>query len=137
MARLVLSTIIATLAIFLGLCNGSPVTSSPETRVLNEGSSSLKPLHFARRDAAGYRTRHLRPEDYIPKAKRDGIVAPDVGQMATFTSGEPEPTRLALGATFLSNSNHVIDDQNVDNVAGPTTDAGTCGAVEVSCVMLM
>ena len=58
-------------------------------------------------------------------AKRDGISAPDVGQIATFTSGVPEPSRLALGGTFLSNSNHEIDAQNPDNVAAPTTDAGT------------
>lgn len=57
-------------------------------------------------------------------AKRDGISAPDVGQIATFTSGVPEPSRLALGSTFLSNSNHELDSQNPDNVAAPTTDAG-------------
>lgn len=85
----------------------------------------MRPLHFARRDSAGYETRHLRPEAFMPRAKRDTTTTTaDVGQMATFTSGVPEPTRGALGATFLSNSNHEIDEQNVDNVAAPLTDAG-------------
>lgn len=88
------------------------------------------PLHLARRRASGYQPRHLRPEDVVadPEAvlrKRDGVSPPDLGQMATFTAGDPEPTRLGKGYKFLSNSNHELDKQNVDNVAPPTTDQGT------------
>lgn len=76
----------------------------------------------------GYQSRHLRVEEDIPSmVKRDAapVSTPDVGQIATFT-GDPQPIRGALGATFISNSNHEIDKQNVDNVAGPTTDQGLC-----------
>ena len=118
------STIVAIGAILSALCSASPVPDNRTKQPTPRSSSTLKSLHFARRDATGYQPRHLRPEEYIPMVKRDGISAPDLGQIATFTSGDPEPTRLALGATFLSNSNHEIDQQNVDNVAGPTTDAG-------------
>lgn len=104
--------------------SASPISDTQVREFLARRDSSLRPLHLTRRDAAGYQTRHLRPEEYIPMAKRDGISAPDVGQIATFTSGVPEPSRLALGGSFLANSNHQLDMQNVDNVAGPTTDAG-------------
>lgn len=49
----------------------------------------------------------------------------DLGQIASFPSGAPEPMRGALGYKFLSESNADIDRQNIDNVAAPPTDAGT------------
>ncbi|KIP06640.1 hypothetical protein PHLGIDRAFT_449349 [Phlebiopsis gigantea 11061_1 CR5-6] len=111
------------LALVASLTSASPITDGEVKEFLAREDSSIRPLHFARRDSTGYETRHLRPEAFMPREKRDST--PDVGQMATFTSGVPEPTRGALGATFLANSNHQIDAQNVDNVAAPTTDAGT------------
>ena len=56
--------------------------------------------------------------------KREDVTPPDVGQIATFGSSQPEPTRLGSGFKFLSNTNTEIDEQNVDNVAPPTTDQG-------------
>ncbi|GJE89104.1 bicupin oxalate decarboxylase/oxidase [Phanerochaete sordida] len=87
---------------------------------------------LARRTTLGRSPRHLRPEDVVaafpddgPRiGKRDGVSPPDVGQMATFTGSDPEPTRLGTGFKFLANSNHALDRQNVDNVAPPTTDQG-------------
>ena len=91
------------------------------------------PLHLTRRRESGYQPRHLRPEEFVvvpadepaTKVKRDGVEAPDVGQMASFTAENPEPTRLGTGYKFLSNTNVQIDKQNVDNVAPPTTDQGS------------
>lgn len=118
-----------TLTAQLSLSVASPVTDNPAVEVRREYVRS--PLHLARRHAEGYQPRHLRPEEFVvyepaatPVAKRDDISPPGVGQIATFTSSYPEPTRLGLGFEFLSNSNHEIDQQNIDNVAGPTTDQG-------------
>lgn len=67
--------------------------------------------------------RHLRPV-YETKTKRDSITPPDVGQIGDFSGSDPEPVRGALGDSFLQGSNTAIDEQNVDNLAPPTTDAG-------------
>ncbi|EMD34942.1 hypothetical protein CERSUDRAFT_116466 [Gelatoporia subvermispora B] len=103
------------------------------SRELAEGSY-VKPLGpLARRAAAGHDPRHLRPDDYLPSeykrydpfTKRDSIAPPDIGQEANFNGNDPEPERNGLGASFLANSNHEIDEQNLDNVAGPTSDQGS------------
>ncbi|KAH9914068.1 Bicupin oxalate decarboxylase/oxidase [Epithele typhae] len=83
-------------------------------------------MGFGRRSAASSRTRHLRPvyNDAPAMRKRDTVInGPDVGQVASF-DGAPEPERGALGDTFLQTSNTAIDEQNPDNLAAPTTDAG-------------
>lgn len=85
--------------------------------------AAVKPLNFGRRSAATTRTRHLRQTGESVHAKRD-ITPPDVGQVADFGGKDPQPIRNGAGDTFLANSNHQIDAQNPDNVAGPTTDAG-------------
>ncbi|KAH9851260.1 Bicupin oxalate decarboxylase/oxidase [Lenzites betulinus] len=91
--------------------------------------ASVRPLNLGRRSAASSQTRHLRPlydeEPLVKKAKRDSITPPDVGQIANFDGQDPQPMRNGNGDTFLANSNHEIDAQNVDNVAAPPTDAGT------------
>ncbi|KDQ55996.1 hypothetical protein JAAARDRAFT_208248 [Jaapia argillacea MUCL 33604] len=95
---------------------------------LEREDSSVKPLmHLARREAAGIRTRHLRPmaeDEAKQRVKRDSITPPDIGQIADFNGSDPQPVRGPLGAPFLAGSNHAIDKQNVDNVAPPNTDAG-------------
>lgn len=95
------------------LVYASPVD---DRRSAPEPVASHMPL--ARRQMSGRQTRHLRPDGFL--AKRDG---PDQGGIASF-SGDPQPIRGALGDTFLSASNHAIDEQNVDNLAVPPTDAG-------------
>lgn len=104
-----------------GFSSASPVFDMQMQDSPGKRDSAPRPLHLARRDATGRQTRHLRPEAFAPQ-KRD---APDLGQIATFPSGVPEPVRGALGASFLSKSNTAIDMQNIDNVAAPPTDAGT------------
>ena len=85
------------------------------------------PLHLAKRDASGRKTRHLRP-DYA-KAKRD-ITLPDVGQIETFPpTGIPQPIRGPYGDIRTGNTNEEIDRQNPDYVAGPLSDNG----LPVSC----
>ncbi|RPD63412.1 Bicupin, oxalate decarboxylase/oxidase [Lentinus tigrinus ALCF2SS1-6] len=89
--------------------------------------AAVKPLNMGRRSAATTPTRHLRPsfeDDEAMMRKRD-ITPPDVGQVADFGGQDPEPIRNGAGDTFLATSNHEIDAQNPDNVAAPTTDAGT------------
>lgn len=93
--------------------------------------AAVKPLNLGRRSAATTPARHLRPmyeEDEAMMRKRD-IMPPDVGQVADFGGQNPEPIRNGAGDTFLATSNHEIDAQNPDNVAAPTTDAGTSAAV--------
>ena len=101
MARL--SQLIPLLAAVLGTVVASPV-SEPQIRgSMTRDEAPLTPL--ARRHASGYQPRHLRLEDsYSAKVKRDSSSPPDVGQIADFGSGDPQPIRGALGATFLSNS---------------------------------
>nr|BAQ25796.1 oxalate decarboxylase 1 [Grifola frondosa] len=106
-----------------GLVRASPIHDEQVREVLAGRDSSLRPLTLGRREAAGVQTRHLRPMEVM--LKRDSITPPDVGQIANFDGQDPEPIRGDAGATFLSNSNHEIDAQNPDNVAAPTTDAGT------------
>ncbi|KAL0952681.1 hypothetical protein HGRIS_006923 [Hohenbuehelia grisea] len=87
---------------------------------LRSRDSALKPLTLTRRDASGIKPRHLRP--YAP-VKRD-ITPPDVGQVSTF-NGDPQPSRNGNGGLFSGDdTNHPIDVQNPDNVAGPPTDSG-------------
>ena len=112
---------VSLLPILLALASAvaaSPVLDRQADNLSLRKGVTLFPL--ARRHASGHETRHLRPEDYLSLAKRD---EPDLGQIQPF-DGDPQPIRGALGATFLSNSNHEIDKQNVDNVAAPLTDAG-------------
>jgi hypothetical protein len=71
--------------------------------------------------------RHLRPvyeSRSSPQTRRDSITPPDVGQIGDFKGSDPEPVRGPLGDSFLQGSNTAIDEQNIDNVAPPTTDAG-------------
>jgi hypothetical protein len=70
--------------------------------------------------ASKRQTRHLRPVN----AKRDSITPPDIGQIGNFHGANPEPIRGPLGNSFLAGTNTVIDEQNIDNIAPPTTDAG-------------
>ncbi|OSD00702.1 Bicupin oxalate decarboxylase/oxidase [Trametes coccinea BRFM310] len=117
-----------------GLALVSAASASPsadeELRAFyaREGAA-VKPVNFARRSAASSETRHLRPsyDDVLVdrRSKRDSITPPDVGQIADFGGQDPQPIRNGNGDTFLANSNHEIDMQNVDNVAAPPTDAGT------------
>ncbi|KAF9456907.1 RmlC-like cupin domain-containing protein [Collybia nuda] len=82
--------------------------------------SSLKPLTLAQRRATGAKPRHLRPT-----VKRDSITPPDVGQIGDFHGADPQPQRGGAGGTFGSlDTNLEIDEQNIDNVAPPTTDNG-------------
>jgi hypothetical protein len=78
------------------------------------------PLHLAKRDASGYKPRHLRPE-----YKRD-ITLPDVGQIETFPpTGIPQPIRGPYGDVRSGNTNEQIDRQNPDYVAPPMSDNGS------------
>ena len=103
-------------------------SAEEELRDFFARDSAVKPLmNLGRRSAATSQTRHLRPtyDDEMPVTrKRDSITPPDVGQIADFDGQDPQPIRNGLGDTFLANSNHEIDEQNVDNVAAPPTDAG-------------
>ncbi|EKM52451.1 uncharacterized protein PHACADRAFT_260851 [Phanerochaete carnosa HHB-10118-sp] len=116
------------------LACSSPLSEAEQVRAEAPSSVVRSPLHLARRRESGYQPRHLRPEEFVVApvdddephmGKRDGVTAPDIGQMATFTTENPEPTRLGTGFKFLGNSNHEIDKQNVDNLAPPTTDQGS------------
>ncbi|THG97429.1 hypothetical protein EW026_g4571 [Hermanssonia centrifuga] len=120
-----LSLLLSVLSALVGVSTASPIDDAQVRDFLVERDTAIKPLHFARRDAAGIKNRHLRPEDHILHTKRGSVSSPDVGQIANFNGADPEPIRGATGDTFISNSNHAIDMQNVDNVAAPTTDAGT------------
>ncbi len=104
------------------LARSSPIIDEDMRRSLEGRDGELRPLHLARRDASGNKPRHLRPEEIL-LSKRDSITAPDVGQLPNF-DGDPQPIRNGAGASFLGPSNHVLDKQNLDNVAGPTSDAG-------------
>ena len=80
------------------------------------------PLHLAKRDATGRKTRHLRP--VYEKTKRD-ITLPDVGQIETFPpTGIPQPIRGPYGDIRTGNTNEEIDRQNPDYVAPPLSDNG-------------
>ncbi|CDO76002.1 hypothetical protein BN946_scf184780.g9 [Trametes cinnabarina] len=115
-----------------GLALASVASASPsadeELRAFyaREGAA-VKPVNFGRRSAASSQTRHLRPayDDVLVdrRSKRDSITPPDVGQIADFGGQDPQPIRNGNGDTFLANSNHEIDAQNMDNVAAPPTDA--------------
>ncbi|KAI0659519.1 Bicupin oxalate decarboxylase/oxidase [Cubamyces menziesii] len=118
-----------------GLALAGAVSATPsadeEVRAFfaREGAA-IRPLNIGRRSAASSQTRHLRPtfDDGMPmikRSKRDSITPPDVGQIADFGDQDPQPIRNGNGDTFLAASNHEIDEQNVDNVAAPPTDAGT------------
>jgi oxalate decarboxylase len=109
-----LAALLSTLSLVSVAVVASPVNDPQVRDFLAREDAAVRPL--ARRHASGYQTRHLRPEF----EKRDG---PDLGEMASFP-GDPEPMRDGLGDTFLSTSNHVIDKQNIDNVAAPPTDTG-------------
>ena len=91
---------------------------------LNSRDSALKPLTLTRRDAAGIKTRHLRPDYESMKLKKRQNQ--DLGEVADFGGGKPQPQRGRNGAPFLANSNEEIDRQNPDNVAPPPTDNGKC-----------
>ncbi|KAI0341160.1 Bicupin oxalate decarboxylase/oxidase [Trametopsis cervina] len=123
MARLTqLALLLSSFATLFEIALTSPISDPQIHEFLSREDPSVRPL--ARRQASGYQSRHLRPSEENHNTKRDASSAPDVGQIAAF-SGDPQPIRGALGDTFLSNSNHDIDKQNVDNLAAPTTDAGT------------
>ncbi|KAL4264668.1 RmlC-like cupin domain superfamily protein [Pleurotus pulmonarius] len=113
-------------SLFLGLITSLPATALSDAQVeawLKQKDSSLKPLTLTRRDAAGVKPKHLRPFAPSSKSKRD-ITPPDVGQVAEF-SGSPQPLRNGAGGEFSGDdTNHEIDAQNPDNVAGPPTDSG-------------
>ena len=80
------------------------------------------PLHLAKREATGRKTRHLRP--LYDTAKRD-VTPPDVGQIATFPpTGIPQPIRGIYGDIRSGGTNEEIDRQNPDNVAPPLSDHG-------------
>lgn len=80
------------------------------------------PLHLAKRDASGRKTRHLRP--VYENTKRD-ITLPDVGQVATFPpTGIPQPIRGPYGDVRTGGTNGEIDRQNPDYVAPPHSDSG-------------
>ena len=130
MARVALGILIWVLAVpcFLrAVARHSPQDDEQLQDFLAGKDHDVTPLHnLARRAASGYKPRHLRVAslaDSLP-SKRDSITGPDVGQIANFHGSDPQPERGPLGASFLSNSNHELDLQNLDNVAGPTTDAG-------------
>ena len=81
------------------------------------------PLHLAKREASGRKTRHLRP--VYENAKRD-ITLPDVGQIETFPpTGIPQPIRGPYGDTRSGNTNEEIDRQNPDYVGPPMSDNGS------------
>lgn len=84
------------------------------------------PLHLAKREATGRKSRHVRP-DYGAmgeKEKRD-ISLPDVGQVVTFPpTGIPQPIRGPWGDARISAGNEEIDRQNPDYVAPPLSDKG-------------
>ena len=109
--------------VLLDVVRASPVIDEEMRRQLEGRDSTLRPLFLGRRDASGRKPRHLRPEDFIEKSKRDSITPPDVGQLPSF-EGDPQPIRNGNGASFLGPSNHILDKQNLDNVAGPNSDAG-------------
>ncbi|KAI0087513.1 Bicupin oxalate decarboxylase/oxidase [Irpex rosettiformis] len=119
MARLLqLTFLLSAFSLVSNVVVASPI-SDPQVRdFLTRDDPAVRPL--AKREASGYQARHLRPIEY--PSKRDSTL--DLGDIATF-SRDPQPMRGALGDTFLSPSNHDVDKQNVDNVAAPTTDAGT------------
>lgn len=80
------------------------------------------PLHLAKREATGRKTRHLRP--VYENTKRD-ITPPDVGQVATFpATGIPQPIRGPYGDVRSGGTNEEIDRQNPDYVAPPLSDNG-------------
>ena len=88
------------------------------------------PLHLAKRDATGRKTRHLRP--VYENAKRD-ITLPDVGQMETFApTGIPQPIRGPYGDIRQGGTDEEIDRQNADYVAPPLSDNGSF----ISCTFL-
>ncbi|KAI8996279.1 Bicupin oxalate decarboxylase/oxidase [Trametes punicea] len=120
--------LLASTAVAGVLCASPTVDEELRTFFATEGAA-VKPVNFGRRSAASSQTRHLRPaHDDLPavkRSKRDSITPPDVGQIADFGGQDPEPIRNGNGDTFLANSNHEIDEQNLDNVAAPPTDAGT------------
>ncbi|KAJ3558922.1 hypothetical protein NM688_g645 [Phlebia brevispora] len=117
LSRLILSCVLAS---FVGVSAALPIDGNALGNVIaRTAEPPLLPL--ARRAMSGRQPRHLR-SDYPSKVKRDG---PDLGGIATF-NGDPQPIRGPLGDTFLSASNHAIDEQNIDNLAVPPTDAGTC-----------
>ena len=98
-----------------------PVKRVPEhpTPVVREPEY---PLHLAKREAAGRKTRHLRP--VYENAKRD-ITPPDVGQVASFPpTGIPQPIRGPYGDIRTGGTNEEIDRQNPDYVAPPLSDNG-------------
>lgn len=114
------------LTVLLGAVAASPISDPQVHNFLTHDDASVTPL--TRRQASDYQTRHLRMDESEVESshvKRDATPTPDMGQIASFDGGVPQPIRGVLGDTFLSNSNHDIDKQNVDNVAAPTTDAGT------------
>ena len=85
------------------------------------------PLHLAKRDATGRKTRHLRP--VYENAKRD-ITLPDVGQIETFPpTGIPQPIRGPYGDIRTGGTNEEIDRQNPDYVAPPLSDNGLSAAL--------
>jgi hypothetical protein len=89
-----------------GARHSTPVAREPEY-----------PLHLAKREATGRKTRHLRP--VYENTKRD-ITLPDVGQIATFPpTGIPQPIRGPLGDIRSGGTNEEIDRQNPDYVAPP------------------
>ncbi|OCH90128.1 Bicupin oxalate decarboxylase/oxidase [Obba rivulosa] len=125
----ILASLIVALA---GLSAASPLLDPQVMEFMASRDTAVTPIGpLAHRAASGHKPRHLRPEEFVPAmSKRDSasvnsITGADVGQIADFNGSDPEPIRGANGATFLSNSNHEIDELNVDNVAGPTTDQGT------------
>ena len=80
------------------------------------------PLHLAKREAAGRKTRHLRP--VYENTERD-ITPPDVGQVPVFPPTEiPEPIRGPYGDIRTGGTNKEIDKQNPDYVAPPLSDNG-------------
>lgn len=91
-----------------------------------EGFSYPREVELTPRDAAksvihNRVTRHIRAEEVSPIRRR---ATPDYGGITDFGSGKPQPVRGQKGAPFLWTTNEAIDEQNIDNVSPPPTDAG-------------
>ncbi|OCH90136.1 hypothetical protein OBBRIDRAFT_804199 [Obba rivulosa] len=93
--------------------------------------SSVKPLGpLSRHESVGVKSRRLPPGALLTSRlqtlwrsfKRGSITGPNIGQEANFNGSDPEPERNDLGASLLANSNHELDAQNLDNVAGSPAD---------------
>jgi len=87
-------------------------------------SSTTRPL--ARRAESGYQPKHFRPvyDDHTERQMNDFIKRADLGAQIKPNGSEPEPVRGESGAPYLGPHNPPVDLENLDQVAGPPTDAG-------------